>query len=316
MPERLPVVETEASILLADIRGFTALMAAHPPRMMVRLLNRFLAAMCTVIDRYGGHVDKFMGDSVMAVFGVPRRRPDDLHRALACAAAMQRAMERLNLGHQRRGEPALYAGIAVHSGAVMAGSFGPPRHSAYTVIGDTVNLAARIEAFSLRGQVLISGDVKAQAADRIKVGPGNEVQAKGSVLPLLLYPLLAVQHRGELTVPAVEPRQSPRVSVHLDAVFRCVQSKRLDAEPFSGQVRDIGYHGLSAELPMVLPDLTELAIQLPAMDCGPPCGHLYARVLRTARQPRGYRTSLSFTAVDTPAHRQVKALVDERLWRG
>ncbi|MCG6940661.1 MAG: PilZ domain-containing protein [Thiohalocapsa sp.] len=313
--DRRPIVETEATILLADIRGFTALMEAHPPRLMARVLNRFLAAMCAAVDRYEGHIDKFIGDSVMAVFGVPQRRPDDLRRALACAAAMQQAMVRLNQGHRQRGEPALYAGIAVHTGAVMAGSFGPPRHNAYTVIGETVNLVARMEAFSLRGQVLISEAAHARAAAWIEVGQANLVQPKGAARPLTLYPLRAVEHRGQLTVPAVEPRRSPRVRVQLEAVFRRVQAKRVDIERFTGRVRDIGYNGLSAELPIALPSLTELAIRLPMMSVGPFCGDLYARVLRAAPEAVGYRTSLAFTSVDTPAHRQVKALVDEGLWR-
>ncbi len=313
--ERLPIVETQVTVLLADIRDFTALMEAYPPRLMARLLNRFLAAMCAIVDRYDGYVDKFMGDSVMAVFGVPRRRPDDLLRALACAASMQQALAKLNQRHHRRGEPALYAGIAVHLGAVMAGSFGPPRHNAYTVIGDTVNLAARIEAFSLRGQVLISEAAYAQAAGWIEVGSGNLVQPKGATRPLTLYPLRTVTYGVQLRVPSVEPRKSPRARVSMDAVFRPVQAKRVDAEGFHGHVRDIGYHGLSADLPVALPSLTELAIRLPQMSLGPGCGDLYARVLRTVPEATGYRTSLAFTSEDTPAHRYVKALVDEQLWR-
>lgn len=311
----LPIIETEAAVLLADIRGFTALMEAYPPRLMAAILNSFLAEMCAVVDRYGGHVDKFMGDSVMAVFGLPEHRPDDLRRALACAAAMQQAMVQLNHGHRERGEPALYAGIAVHTGLLMAGRFGPPRHSAYTVIGDTVNLAARIEAFSLRGQVLISEAAQREAAAWIEVGPGNLVQPKGAARPLTLYPLLAVELGERMIVPEVEPRKSPRVRVHLDAVFRRVQAKHVGADGFTGQVRDIGYHGLSAQLPIPLPGLAELAIRLPQMTVEPTPGDLYARVLRAAPEAAGYRTSLAFTSEDTPAHRQVKALVDEQLWR-
>ena len=309
-----PIAEADASIVLADIRGFTALMAAYPPALMAQLLNRFLTAMCAVVDRYDGYVDKFMGDSVMAVFGVPRRQPDHLHRALACAAAMQQAMERLNRGHQARGEPALYAGIAINTGSVMAGSFGPRKHQEYTVIGDAVNLAARIESFSLRGQVLISAAAHAGAADLIEVGPPNHVQPKGADGLVTLYPLLAVRHRGRLAVPAVEPRQSPRVQVALDAVFRQVAAKRLLEEQFVGHIRDIGYHGLSADLPLPLPGLTELAILLPSLPLFEAGGALYARVLRVMPAEPGFRTSLAFTSVDTPAHRRVKSLVDDRLW--
>ncbi|MBK1629361.1 hypothetical protein CKO31_01150 [Thiohalocapsa halophila] len=313
--ESPPVIETKVAIVLADIRGFTSLMASHPPRLMAQLLNRFLTAMCAMVDRYGGHVDKFMGDSVMAVFGVPQAGADDLGRALACAAAMQQSMAQLNNDLRRRGEPALYAGVAVNTGAVMAGSFGPAHHQAFTVIGESVNLAARMEGFSLRGQVLISAAVRAQAADRVIVGPANRVQPKGLAEPLALYPLRAVHHGCLLRVPAVEPRRSPRVEVDLDALFHQVQAKRVSSEPLRGRIRDIGYHGLSAELPMPFPRLTELAVRLPETASHPVCGDVYARVLRSVPEAGRYRTSLAITSLDTPAHRALKTLVDERIWR-
>jgi adenylate cyclase len=310
---RAPIEPVTATVLISDIRGFTGLMATNPPSVMVRLLDRYVSLMCSSVERYGGRVDKFMGDSVMAVFGVPRARNDDLQRALACAVDMQHGMARLNQVHRQAGDPELHSGIAVSTGRVMAGTFGPERHGSYTVIGDTVNLAARMESFSLRGQVLISEAVHASAAHFVEVGPANQVQPKGVIEPVTLYPLKAVHFQGRYEVPSMEPRKSPRVRVDLDALFREVQAKRVAATEFNGQVKDIGYFGLSAELPQLLPSLSELAIELPWVGRERP-GYLYARVLRAAPAGPRYRTSLEFTAVDTPAHRAVKSMVDEHLW--
>ncbi len=308
-----PVVSTQVTILLADIRGFTALLEAYSASLMVDLLNRFFATMCDAVERYGGRLDKFMGDSVMAVFA-GGQTDDHLRRALACAAVMQQNMVRLNRGHEHRGEPELFAGIAVHTGTVMAGTFGPPRHRTDTVIGEAVNLASRMESFSLRGQVLISEAVQAAADGWVELGPANQVRPKGVDRPVTIYPMRAVHYLDRLVVPTVEPRQSPRVRVDLDALFRRIRSKRVADEPFVGHVDDIGYFGLSAELPRALPTLSEIAVELPLANSWKP-SQLYARVVRSVPEGRAYRTNLEFTVVDTPAHRHVKALVDDSLWR-
>jgi adenylate cyclase len=160
-----PITGTHATIVLADIRGFTALTESLPARTVIGLLNRYFSVMGGVIKRHGGVIDKFMGDAVMALFGAPERRPDDLLRALACAVEMQQAMVEFNRQSQARGQPRLYVGIAVNTGEMMAGSFGSREYSEYTVIGDTVNVVARMEPFSLRGQVLLSESSHAGARD-------------------------------------------------------------------------------------------------------------------------------------------------------
>lgn len=313
-PPPRPVDAAEVTILLADIRGYTALSRTLPPRAMAALLNRWFVAMCQVVHRYGGLVDKFMGDSVMALFGAPRRRPDDLPRALACAAEMQQVMTRLNRESERAGQPPLYIGVALNTGPVMAGSFGSDAHSEYTVIGDAVNLAARIEAFSLRGQVLLSAASFAAAAGLVEVGAVNEVRVKGLGDPVTLYELLALHGPRRLVVPRVEPRRSPRILVDLPAAFRPLESKIILPRPISGRVLDLSYHGMRAQLPTGLPTLSEVVVDL---DTGPRAGQvadLYARVVRSRPGTDGWETSLALTALGSPGQRLLKQLVDEALW--
>ncbi|GAB0149271.1 hypothetical protein McPS_20110 [Marichromatium sp. PS1] len=312
--ESQPIVATEATVVIADIRGFTALVESQPVEVMVRLLNRFFTRMVELVTRYGGVVDKFMGDSVMAVFGVPERRDDDLLRALACAVEMQRAMVALNRDHRAWNEPSLYAGVAVSSGRLMAGSFGSPLHNEYTVIGDPVNLAARIENYSLRGQVLLSESAQAGAGSHIEIGAVNQVTVKGKTGPVTLYELKAVDWPQRLEVPEVEPRKAPRISVDFPVEFRQVVAKRILSESFVGKVHDLSYYGMSADLPMVLPPCTEILLSLaPEIGSGKAM-EVYARVLRSRHDKGSYRTSLEFTAIDTPSHRRVKRYVDHMLW--
>ncbi len=313
--EAQPIVGTDVTILLADIRGFTALARSLPPETLIDLLNRYFSVMCEVVKRHGGVVDKFIGDSVMALFGAPRRRPDDLQRALVCAVEMQQAMVQFNRVSRGRGEPSLYAGIAINTGRAMAGSFGSALHSEYTVIGDAVNLASRIESFSLRGQVLLSETSHAAARHLIEIGRVNQVRVKGIVEPISLYELRAVSAPHRLVVPDVEIRKSPRIAADLEAIFRQIESKHIRSDHFVGHVNDMGYYGMRADLPLGLPAYSEVVVNF-----GPEMGaddahELFARVLRA--EPRGpnFRTSLEFTAIDTPGHRRFKQYVDERLWR-
>lgn len=309
-----PVVGTQATILIADLRGFSALMESLSATQVVDLLNRFFSLMAQVIDRNGGFIDKFMGDSVMALFGAPTRRPDDLIRALNCAVEMQQAMADLNRQNEARGEPRLYAGIAVSTGDVMAGSFGSDLYHEYTVIGDPVNLAARIEAYTLRGQVLMSEATFHGAEGKVEVGAVNEVLVKGKSTPVKLYELKAVTDPRMLLVPTIEIRKSPRILVDFPVVFRRVEDKRIQSERFVGTVNDLGYFGMSADFPMILPTYSEILMSLsPELGSENPV-EVYARVLRSRRNKGGYRTNLQFTTIDTPGHKKVKQYVDHVLW--
>jgi len=143
-----------ATILFADIRGFTRLAENIPPSEVVELLNEFFSEMTEVIFENGGTLDKYLGDGLMAVFGAPLARPDDAPRAARTAIEMQQALARLNRAGQERGRPQLAIGIGIATGSVTAGNIGSARRMDYTVIGDAVNLAQRFCAVAAGGEIL------------------------------------------------------------------------------------------------------------------------------------------------------------------
>lgn len=157
----------QVAVLFSDLRGFTAYSETLPPEELVRQLNAYLDAMVAAIRAEGGVVDKFIGDAVMAVFGAPQAGPDDAARALRAASRMQAALVRHNVDREREGLPPLSQGLGGHYGPVVAGNVGSLERASYTVIGDTVNLASRLESGTKeRGvPVLLSGPlVKAAQA--------------------------------------------------------------------------------------------------------------------------------------------------------
>lgn len=139
---------TDVTVLMSDIRGFTSFSESMDPADVVAMLNEYFTEMTRVIFEHGGNVDKFIGDAILAVWGVPEARSDDAARAVQAALGMQDALVRLNEKRAARQQAAIRIGIAVHTGVVVAGGIGSPERMDYTVIGDAVNVAARIEGLT------------------------------------------------------------------------------------------------------------------------------------------------------------------------
>jgi adenylate cyclase len=139
--------EQEITVMFVDIRSFTARSAQLAPSEAVGLLNEFLRAMVEVVEgEHGGMINKFLGDGFMALFGVGSTARNHADKALAAARSMERALERLNLARAQRGEEPL--GIGINTGPVIVGSIASPERMEFTVIGNTVNVASRIEALN------------------------------------------------------------------------------------------------------------------------------------------------------------------------
>src|SRR5205823_1121617 len=110
------------TIMMSDLRGFAAFSDTLPPETIVKLLNNYLSEMTTVIQKYNGTIDEFIGDAILAIFGAPFQRPDDAERAVACALEMQLAMPRVNAWNAEHGLPQLEMGLGINTGEVVAGN--------------------------------------------------------------------------------------------------------------------------------------------------------------------------------------------------
>jgi class 3 adenylate cyclase len=158
--------ELEATILFSDIRGFSSLAERLPAREVAELVGRHLTAMVEVVTSHGGVLDKFAGDAVMAVFGAPRPTEDHAQRALGCAAAMQHRQAALN-DEAAAGLPPFQIGIGVNTGTVIAGTLGGAGRLDYTVLGDAVNVAQRLQSEAVGGEILASaGTVRQSGTDQ------------------------------------------------------------------------------------------------------------------------------------------------------
>jgi adenylate cyclase len=152
----------DVTILFCDMRNFTGFAEKRSPQAVVELMNRYFTEMEGVIRKHGGVVLQFIGDEIEAVFGAPE--PDDKHpdHAVAAACAMRSALRQLNAERLEKGAPEIRHGIGIHSGRVLAGNVGSAKRKTYSMLGDTVNLASRLQALNkkLATDILISGETR------------------------------------------------------------------------------------------------------------------------------------------------------------
>ena len=171
--------EKDVTILFCDIRRFTALAEEMPATQVVELLNTFFSRMIQVVLAHSGTVDKLMGDSVMALFGVPRPAETDPLRAVRCALDMHQALAGLNQERAMRQQPPIEMGIGINSGSVVAGNIGSIDRMEYTVIGDNVNIAARLQGIAEAGETLISGATHNKVRNLVQAIALEPAQLKG-----------------------------------------------------------------------------------------------------------------------------------------
>ena len=206
---RLGGEKRRVTLLMSDLRGFTAAAERLDPEQVVRLLNNYLGAMAEVITRFQGTIDEFIGDGILALFGAPLDREDDAARAAACAVAMQLAMAEVNETNRGDGLPEVQMGVAVHTGEVIVGNIGSQTRAKYGVVGTNVNLTARIESFTLPGQVLVSQSTVDSAGDTLVLGESRSFQAKGFKDPVAAYELKGVRGPHDAVLPEAQEEMRP-----------------------------------------------------------------------------------------------------------
>jgi class 3 adenylate cyclase/HAMP domain-containing protein len=169
----------EVSLIMSDLRGFTAIIADMEPEPVITFLNRYLSKMIEILLDNQAVIDEILGDGILAFFGAPDPLEDYPVRAVACALQMQAAMDEINAANQADGLPLLSMGIGVNTGTVVVGNIGSERRTKYSVVGSAVNFASRMEASALAGQVLISETTYNRVKDLVEVRNVLQVEMKG-----------------------------------------------------------------------------------------------------------------------------------------
>jgi class 3 adenylate cyclase len=176
----------DVTVMFCDIRGYTALTVGRHPEAVIQLLNHHMGAMTRVVQAHHGVINQFAGDAIMALFGAPRSYGDDARRAVACAAAMVRERERLNCD----ADIPVRIGVGIASGPMVAGCIGAENRSDYTVVGERVNLAARLSAVAAASEILIDDATLERIAGVPASAPVAPLALKGFAEPVAAHRIL------------------------------------------------------------------------------------------------------------------------------
>ena len=190
-PDALVPVEREVTVLFSDIRGFTAMSEGMGPRDVLSMLDDYFGRMSQIVKGHDGVVGKFLGDGMLAFWGVPDRLDDHAVRAVRAARDMRRAVRELNQFRENHNQPPIRIGIGIHTGTVAAGMLGGQLQSEYTIIGDAVNVASRIEGLTKEHaeDVLVSETTWQQLGDTKRGVRVASAEIRGRKEPVTLYSL-------------------------------------------------------------------------------------------------------------------------------
>jgi adenylate cyclase len=177
-----------ATVFFADIRGYTTFSENKSPEYIIEVLNEYFSEAVEIVIKYDGYIDKFIGDCIMAAWGVPMvNEEQDPIKAVSCAVEIQNLIKDRNRKFFTGKASKLSVGFGMHTGDLVAGNLGSNRRMDYTVIGDTVNLAARLEGVSGAGEIIITEDTRRYLDDRFIIEPRKSVLVKGKVKPIQIY---------------------------------------------------------------------------------------------------------------------------------
>ncbi len=187
-----------ATVMFVDIRGFTRLSENTDASSVLQMLNEYYERMVDIVFRYQGTVDKFIGDAMMVIWGAPISHPDDPQRAIRAALEMNRALEEYNAERKRKGLAPIAVGIGINTGNLVAGYIGSSRTMSYSVIGDTVNTAARLCDAARPGEIIISDQTRqAVGRGRFRLEAKEPINAKGKDQPIKAWRVVAVAEGGQ-----------------------------------------------------------------------------------------------------------------------
>lgn len=208
----------DVTVFFSDIRGFTKFSEGHTPEEVVEMLNEYFQIMVSIITKNHGVVDKFVGDAIMAVWGAPTSTGDDRYWAVIACLEMRIALNELNERRQQRGHSPILIGMGLHSGTAISGTIGSTERMEYTVIGDTVNMASRIESSTkaFGADLLISGAVAHDIESRFLLDFAGSAEVKGKTEPIKMFKVRGRFENGA-SIPITTP-YSDYQAEHADKV--------------------------------------------------------------------------------------------------
>jgi adenylate cyclase len=251
-----------ATILMADLRGFTSLSERLPAEDVLDMVNIYLETMTEIILKHRGTIDEFIGDGILVIFGAPIQRHNDTLRAVACAVEMQLAMTEVNERNRQAGYPEVALGIGIHTGEMVVGNIGSKKRTKYGVVGRNVNLTSRIESYTVGGQIFLSESSVRECGDILRIDDAIQVMPKGVKEPLTIYEVGGIGGDYQLFLPPKQETQWLELRDRLSVRFIVVEGKHAGELGYSGLIVKIAHRMAEIHADILPSQLVNLRISL------------------------------------------------------
>jgi class 3 adenylate cyclase len=223
------------TIMMTDLRGFTAMSERLEPEKVVQILNAYFEIMVAVALKFQGTINEIIGDALLIVFGAPQEMPDRTQRAVACAIEMQNAMARVNSQNRSTGLPELEMGIGLNETEVIVGNIGSSKRSKYTVVGSGVNMTSRIESYSVGGQVLISESVFKKTGHILSINSQQQILPKGAETPFKIYEVVGIAGAYNFVLEKSDSSIVPLIR-QIPLVYSLLEGKSVNDKGIKGSI--------------------------------------------------------------------------------
>lgn len=247
----------ELTVMMSDLRGFTAMSERMEPQKLLDMLNHYLGQMTEVIQRNSGTIVEFIGDGIMVIFGAPVESRLHAEQAVCAAVEMQRRMEDVNAWNVSRGYPCLQMGIGIHTGEMIVGNIGSEKRTKYGVVGSDVNLAGRIESYTVGGQILISPQTRQAVGPALDINDELRVFPKGLDHALTLSSVTGIGAPYHLSFGQTDAAPQT-LAVPVSVRFSRISEKHVDSDTQAGFLTALSETAAvlsAAELPEVFDNL-------------------------------------------------------------
>ncbi|MDY6855396.1 MAG: response regulator [Thermodesulfobacteriota bacterium] len=268
------------TIMMTDIRGFTAISEQLPPKGVVNMLNNYLDVMTDIIFKYKGTIDEIIGDAILAIFGAPIIYEDDAKRAVACALEMQLSMEKVNQKNRETGLPELAMGIGINTGEVVVGNIGSSKRVKYSVVGPNVNRTSRIESFTMGGQTLIAHETMKACNSILRIDSTMEVTPKGFKQPITIYEVGGIGGDFSIFLPERGTTELKRLQIPLNIEFTTFKEKQAVKKVYEGTIVKLAGNKAEIQAKEVFEQMTNLKISLFDNQQNQITDNIYAKIER------------------------------------
>ena len=302
---RLGGEHREITMIMSDLRGFTALTSTMPPQQVLAFLNRYLGKMVEILIDYQGTIDEIIGDGILAFFGAPESLDDHPALAVACALTMQGAMDEINSLNEADGLPRLDMGVAVNTGHVVVGNIGSEKRAKYGAVGSQVNFTGRMESFTVGGQVLISSSTYEKVSQFLDIRNILQVEMKGVPGKVTLYDVRGIKGPYEAHLPDRDETPVP-LERHINVKLYRLNQKILAGGETTAHITHTSLTSAVIVLKSAIGQWEDVRLIILNDNLEPIAGEIYAKVVSAAAAGDGWQATVRFTSVSPEAYRMFR----------